>query len=540
MKKVVAMLLVFCMLFGYAAAAEESILDSAFAQGIIALLNSFDIARDMLTLNVDYQGGSVFSAKLKGRENMFDLSAAVDGNSLQAQVSDTDISVSADGMTFSLLYEDVEALINSFTSEAAPALEAYKQIFSLLLDKVIMPDVVMDYSDGTHITYSADEKTLLGRLAEFADAVLANEQYIAPVEQAIQLISSITGGEAMTLRQFREQIDAELKRLETAETDFAVAFEFITDNAFTKVDVTGEIGNSFDKYAMTWMYRNEEDAYKLDGLLWETRVMGEKTRKYEITIKTDFRGNEEENIWSLSIDHPSAGFNLEASGNMQENLGSFCFYLNHLYRPESGFMVQLDYALEDDGLMATAFVAPGRMGYYIGTLMVSEKRLNLTVKSYSGRKLFVLNLYADEQNSLKYGYMEYNPSVMNAYNYNRKAIMDSSSVTAEYDGEKLIIKSNGVTVTCTGAFESDQAYVITLKAEGESVKPEEDTAYIRFEYEGEEGNYAITGRMIEPQGTDMVKITLVCEPSEGITEYLRDKEDVIRLTPETIQMMLTQ
>lgn len=540
MKKLAALLLVCCMLFSCTAAVAENILDSAFIKGAEALLSSIDLTRDMLTLDTEYLGNSVFSAKLKGQDNLIDLSAAAGTNNVQAQISDTDLSVAVDGQTFNLKYSDVEAVIAGMSAGAGNAnLELYRKLFTLLLDKAIMPDVATDFLHGTHITYHADEKTLLARLSDFLDAVAAEEKYSAVVEQALQVISKLSCGEPMTLAQFRESLEQEKARLETRESDFAIDFEFTADRAFTKIDITGEIGTAADKYAMTWTYRNDADSYKLDGLLWETRVMGEKTRKYEITVKGDFRGNEESSLWNLSISHPSIGFNLEASGNTEGKMGSFCLYYNHLYRIETGFMVQVDYAVEDDGFIATALVTPGRMGNYIATLVAGEKQFNLTVKNYSGRKLFLLNLLADDEKNLKYGYMECQPDLLRGNPYNPR-IADTNKITAEYDGEKLVIITNGLTVTCTGEFESDRAYVITMHAEGDTVKPGQENAYIRLEHEGEEGNFSMSCKVIGPEGEVGIKATLACSPTEGITELLRDREDVIRLTPETLQTLIVQ
>ena len=538
MKKLVALILICCMLFGYAAAAEETLMESAFLNGAETLLKSIDLARDMLTLNVNVAGNSMFDAKLKQQENMVDLSVSAADATVQTQISDTDISVSANGMAFNLQYADVQALVSSLTANA-PQMEIYQEIVMLLFEKVVMPDVTMDSTDGLHITYAADEKQLLTHLDEFIDGMLADARYSAAAEQALHIITQAAGGEMMTLAQFKEEIQRELEMLDTRETDFAIAFELKADKAFTQVDVTGEIGDSRDKYAMTWTYRKEADSYQLDGLLWETRVIGEKERKYQITVNADFAGDTEQNLWSLTIDHPSVGFNLEASGNQQGKMGSFCFYFNNLYRLGDGFLVQLDYAVEDDGLIATALVTPGRLGNYVATLVLGEQQLNLTVKNTAGRKLFWLNLRADEDRQLKYGYMEYQPNPM-ANPFNTRPNAAQSKITAEYDGEKLVINQNGVTITCTGAFESDHAYVITLHAEGETVRPEENEAYIRCEYEGEEGNFAFSGRVIDPTGQDALVLRFACAPTEGMNELLREKDGVIRLTPETLQMLLQQ
>lgn len=538
MKKLVALILVCCMLFGYAAAAEETLMEAAFLNGAETLLKSIDLARDMLTLNVDVEEKSVFDARVKQQENTVDLSVSAADATVQTQISDTDISLSTNEMTFNLQYADVQALVSSLTANA-PQMEIYQEIVMLLIEKVIMPDVTMDSTNGLHITYAADGKHLLTHLDEFMDAVMADARYSAAAEQALQIIAQVAGGEMMTLAQFKEEIQREIGMLDTRETDFAIAFELTADKAFTQVDVTGEVGDSRDKYAMTWTYKKEADSYQLDGLLWETRVIGEKERKYPITVNADFTGDLEQNLWSLTIDHPSAAFNLEASGNQQGKMGSICFYYNNLYRLGDGFLIQLDYAAEDDGLIATALVTPGHLGNYIATLVLGEQQMNLTVKNNSGRKLFWLNLRADERRQLKYGYMEYQPNPM-VNPFNNRPNAPQNKITAEYDGEKLVINQNGVKITCTGAFESNHAYVITLLAEGETVPPEENTAYVRFEYEGEEGNFNFAGRVIDPTGKDALAIRFACAPTEGITELLREKDGVIRLTPETLLTLIQQ
>ncbi len=538
MKKLVALLLAVCMLFGSAAIAEKNARETAFLNNLEKLLKTVNLTRDMLTLDVDYEGSSVFSGKMKWQDQMVDLSVSAPDTNLLAQVSETDVTVRVNDSAFNLQFADVEALIAGLKPGKKFSLDIYKELALFLFQKVIMPDVTMRYSNGTHVVYKADAKQLMTRLVKFLDAVSASKRYAAPAEQLIQAIAWMAGGETMTLAEMKASAEAEIKRLETVETDFAVAFELVADKAFTKIDVTGEIGDSRDKYSMKWNYRSEGDSYKLDGLLWETRVMGEKTRKYEITVKADFRGDKEHNLWNLSVTHPSIGFNVEASGNQEGGMGSFFLAYNPMYRMQEGFIVQLDYARSDDGFIATALVTPGRLGNYSATLVAGEKQCNLTVKNSAGRKLFLLNLFANDNKKLKYGYMEYDPNPMINPFSSRPAV--TGKVTALYDGEKLVITSNGVTVTCTAAFESDHAYVITLHGEGESVKPEEDTAYIRLEYEGKKGNFIITGRVIDPTGKDLMAARFACAPTEGITEILRDWEGVVKLTPETVQMMLAR
>ncbi len=534
MKKLIALLLACCMLFGYAAYAEETVPERVFLQGAVELLESIDLLRDMVRFDVGYLGKDVFSVLVKGDENLLDASLSASDFQLQAQASQTDLSVKSDDVILNLQYADVEELLNAVLPGEASSMEIYRELAMLLYQNIIVPDMTIDSEDGLHIAYKATAEQLMEHLAAVIDLVAADERYSAAADEILQLIAVATRGEKPSLSELKEEISRSIEQIKASETDFLAAFELIADPDFTSIHVTGEIGDSSDKYAMEWTYLNEDDAYKLDGLLWETRIFGEKTRTYEITVSADFCGDWDHNSWSLSFSYPTMGIQLETNGRMEGGMGSIYINFSAPHSRYSRLLLQLDYAMGEDGLIVSAYGNPGGMGMYFASLMASEKQFDLSVRSYSGQTVFLLKLLADDNMRLKYGYMEYSQ-----FNMYQNRVDDK--ITAEFDGEKLVIHENNITITCTGAFESDHEYVITLHAEGEYVNPGEENAYIRLGYDGEEGNFSLYCKAYAPNDAEAsLSAVFSCSPTEGITALLRDDPSAIRLTPETLLTMIAQ
>lgn len=534
MKKLMAFLLACCMLFGYAAYAEETVAEQVFLQGASKLLNSIDLLRDMVRFDVNYLGKDVFSALVKGGENLLDASVSADDFHLQAQASQTDVSVKSNGVILNLQYADVEALLNTQALGMAPNMEIYGELAALLLQTIIVPDMTVDDENGLHIAYRATPEQLLEHFAAYIDLVAADKRYSAAADELLQMIAVAVKGEKPSLSDLKAEIERALEQVKASETDFVAAFDLNANADFTNIHVTGEIGDSSDQFAMEWTYRNEGDNHKLDGLLWENKVLGEKTKKYEITVSAFFGGNSDHNSWSIAVSAPAMGFELNADGRMERGMGSVWVNYTSLYSRYRRFLLQLDYAVGEDGLIVSGYCNPVGTAMYYASLMASEKQFDLSVRSSTGQALLLLKLLA-EDGRLKYGYMEYSP-----FNMYQNRLGDNKT-TMEFDGEKLVIQASNITVTCTGAFASDHEYVITLHAEGESVRPEEDTAYIRLGYDGEEGNFSLYCKVYGPnEEAPSFSAVFSCVPTEGIAAILRDDPAAIRLTPETLLTMLAQ
>ena len=136
MKRLAAIFLVFCLLLSGVSVAEEVAKEQRFLSGLLALLQSVDLSRDMLTLNADYEGRNVFSGKLKGQDGVTDLSISAEGLALQAQLSEEEIAASLNGNTAVLRFEDVRALAGTAQAALAglsPEMENIQALLQLFL-----------------------------------------------------------------------------------------------------------------------------------------------------------------------------------------------------------------------------------------------------------------------------------------------------------------------------------------------------------------------------------------------------------------------
>lgn len=527
MKRMIALLLIACMLLGSAAFAEEAVTEKLFLDGLTGLLSRISLERDMVTLRADYENDTVFDASLKQQDKLVDIALTVAGTAIQAQISDTDITVAADGTTANLQYSDVEALWNRIMEivSARQGDAALLQELALLFwETVIQPDLTIDQTAGLHVSYAATGKMLLERLSAFGDAVLTTEKYDALLEQLLGYVALLSRETMPSVAELKETWPTAKKDLAAMETDFEAAFELTV--AENRIDAAAHLGDSSEQYETTWALDREGDEYALDGRLAQIKNDSEKTRISEIIVTGSLIGDGEANLWKLSIQAPSSlGFALTADGSATEKNGTVHFVLSNYYNRMYSFTLYANYAIDDDMFTAMAYIGPGRGTPFIADLQINEKQCNLSVNHYTGQKLLTLNLLADDHRQLRRAYLEYSQNPRDKF-------------TLLYDGEKAVIESNGVTVTCTGAFESDHAYVITMHAEGEYVAPEEDTAFIRLEYAGEEGNFTVSGKVIAPDKTEPVAVELICKPTEPIDPILREQENVIHLTPDLLQTML--
>ena len=529
MKRIIALLLTACMLLGSAAFAEEAVTEKLFLDGLTGLLSHINLERDMVTLRADYQNDTVFDASLKQQDKLVDLALTVAGTAVQAQISDTDITVAANGTTVNLQYADVEALWNRIM-ETVSARQGdaalLQELAQLFWETVIQPDLTIDQAAGLHVSYAATGKVLLERLSAFGDAVLTAEKYDALLERLLGDIALLTQQTMPSVAEMKATWQSAKEELAAVETDFEAAFELTV--AENRIDLSAHVGDSSELYETAWALTREGDEYTLDGRVARTQNYGEKTSVSEITVTGSLIGDGEANLWKLSVQAPrSLGFALTADGSATEKNGTVHFVLSNYYNRTYSFTLYANYAIDDDAFTAMAYIGPGRATPFVVDLQINEKQCNLSVNHYTGQKLFTLNLLADDRRQLRRAYLEYSQNPRDKF-------------TLLYDGEKVIIESNGVTVTCTGAFESDHAYVITMHAEGEYVTPEEDTAFIRLEYAGEEGNFTVNGKVIAPDKTEPVAVELICKPTEPIDPILREQDHVIRLTPDLLQTMLMQ
>ena len=544
MKRLAAIFLVFCLLLSGVSVAEEVAKEQRFLSGLLALLQSVDLSRDMLTLSADYEGRNVFSGKLKGQDGVTDLSISAEGLALQAQLSEEEIAASLNGNTAVLRFEEVRALAG--TAQAAlsglsPEMENIQALLQLFLEKVILPDTSIVQEPSFRIAYQAPLSTIVKRLADFGDAVFEQDQFEGTYEKLVGLIGPYLKQELPEYAQLKAawpQIREELLEEDTEDLEAALVLAQ-EDRALT---LEGHFGNADRMYEASFALTQGNERFDLTGSLSERIQSGELTRTSGIEVSGWFTGDAQDNAFHLKAKETADmgfAYDLTVDGSMAQRHGTLKVALDRnliragrpvpagIQQSMSVFFLNAHYALLDDGLSAMAYVglANGRSVPFLVDLLVSKGQFSLNVTNYNAIPLFGLKLIGNERDGLKQLEFLYRQNVRN-------------TITASYDGEKAVIQTNGLTITCTGAFEADNAWVLTLRAEGDTVQPGQEEAYIRLEYEGEEGQFSLRGRAIGPDGSEYVSASLLCQPTEGVDTLLREREDAVLLTPETILSMI--
>ena len=544
MKRLAAIFLVFCLLLSGVSVAEEAAKEQRFLSGLLALLQSVDLSRDMLTLSADYEGRNVFSGKLKGQDGVTDLSISAEGLALQAQLSEEEIAASLNGSTAVLRFEEVRALAGSAQaalSGLSPEMENIQALLQLFLEKVILPDTSIVQEPSFRIAYQAPLGTVVKRLADFGDAVFEQDQFEGTYEKLLGLIGPYLKQELPEYAQLKAawpQIREELlaEDTEDLEASLVLAQE---DRALT---LEGHFGNADRMYQASFALTQGNERFDLTGSLSERTQSGELTRTSGIEVSGWFTGDAHDNAFHLKAKENADmafAYDLTVDGSMAQRHGTLKVALDRnliragrpvpagIQQSMSVFFLNAHYALLDDGLSAMAYVglANGRSVPFLVDLLVSKGQFSLNVTNYNAIPLFGLKLIGSETDGLKQLEFLYRQNVRN-------------TITASYDGEKAVIQTNGLTITCTGAFEADNVWVLTLRAEGETVQPGQEEAHIRLEYEGEEGQFSLRGRGIGPDGSEYFSASLLCQPTEGVDTLLREQEDAVLLTPETILSMI--
>ena len=544
MKRLAAIFLVFCLLLSGVSVAEEVAKEQRFLSGLLALLQSVDLSRDMLTLSADYEGRNVFSGKLKGQDGVTDLSISAEGLALQAQLSEEEIAASLNGNTAVLRFEEVRALAG--TAQAAlsglsPEMENIQALLQLFLEKVILPDTSIVQEPSFRIAYQAPLSTVVKRLADFGDAVFEQDQFEGTYEKLVGLIGPYLKQELPEYAQLKAawpQIREELLAEDTEDLEAALVLAQ-EDRALT---LEGHFGNAGRMYEVSFALTQGNERFDLTGSLSERIQSGELTRTSGIEVSGWFTGDAQDNAFHLKAKETADmafAYDLTVDGSMAQRHGTLKVALDRnliragrpvpagIQQSMSVFFLNAHYALLDDGLSAMAYVglANGRSVPFLVDLLVSKGQFSLNVTNYSAVPLFGLKLIGSETDGLKQLEFLYRQNVRN-------------TITASYDGEKAVIQTNGLTITCTGAFEADNVWVLTLRAEGETVQPGQEEAHIRLEYEGEEGQFSLRGRGIAPDGSEYFSASLLCQPTEGVSTLLREQEDAVHLTPETLLSLI--
>ena len=265
MKRLAAMILVFCLLLSGASVAEEALKEQTFLSGLLTLLQSVDLSRDMLTLSAAYEGRTVFSGKLKGQDGVTDLSVSAGETALQAQLSGEEIAASLNGKTAVLRFEDVRALAGAAQaalSGLSPEAENVKALLQLFLQKVILPDTAIAQEPYLRIAYQAPLSTVVKRLADFGDAVFEQDQFDGTLEKLLGLIGPYIGQELPEFAQLKAawpQIREELLAEEPDNTEAALVLAQ-EDRGLT---LEGHFGNADRMYEASFALTQGDGRFDL-------------------------------------------------------------------------------------------------------------------------------------------------------------------------------------------------------------------------------------------------------------------------------------
>ncbi len=546
MKRIIAILLCLVMaLSGLTALAEEVSNEQAFKEGLMNLVNSF-AEGDQLDYEFDEMGQPKAKYSLKTASGLYELLLTIPGTveGLQMQFNEEGVYVAMGAAAFHLAFENIQsiamALVESVSEfgaanmppELAAAMqkideEVLNEIMEKLAQRLMAGMKVEGSEDGVTYTYEATGKELLETVAAFGDEVFADEKYAETASNAIIAALIVSDGSAEGLPTAEELIAAwpALKeQLLAADTqDFAVALSVFVSNDSTRLDIDGCAGVPADLYLMKWNYLfdQEKGEFTLDGKLTERiqRSADAEATDYDIDIHANLKQSGSIAEYVFTIDYPTAGFALKLNGMSMGPMGKMDLEVTR--RNRKFLTGSLNYALSDDGISLDGEVATMRGGTYKASLLASSQHLNVKA-SQNGRDVFAADLYMDEYGTVT------------------AATVETPAFKAEYDGEKLVITTpDGMTVTCTAAYESPNAFVITMQAEGENVQEGQDKAYIRCEYEGEPHNWNMKTALIIPDGTELYTVTTAVAPGEPLVPIAEAyAETLTEIDAEFVKMLV--
>ncbi len=506
MRKLLSCILILAMLVTSAAAEE------AYVNGLVGLLESIQLPRDRVTVKMTAE--ETLQAVVQGEEGMTDLSLDAGGSRLQLQVMEDQIYLGVDGMVLNLKYADLQSMLTPKVD-----LNLIGRLLELAAKWLINPYAKTDLQDGLQVTYEATGEQLAEGLTGLIDDVLHDEAYTGALTEFLNLLSRLSGETMPTVDQLIEAWQAEKEDLKKEVPDFHVSFRLHINDSFTEILCSGEIGTSSNLYLMDWNAQFKDDCATVDGKLTQRLQTASGTRDYDVPVSLTYNRG----VWSFDVENPNRPYSLHAEGSLSE--GGSRFTVTARRGKIVSDLIQGNVALNEDSCSAMISVMNRRQVPYVISAVVDERLIDISVTLQNGQRPFAVKL-VQEKGDLAYGCLEFEQY--------------GEAYTLVYDGEKAVLRTDSLNVIITGAFESDHVYVLTLHPEFPK-EPEriEKDAYVRLEYEGAEGNFVVTGKVIDPEGTTIFEGQLKCEPASDIPEKLSEAEGVIELTPEMLLQMLT-
>ena len=549
MKKLFAILICLSMMLSALPVFGETVSnEEAFIGGLTGLMNSFDIQRDQLAYSATSGGEIIAAETVKFDGNLFEFFVAApqlpDG--VTVQFNNEEIYAALSGTAFHLRFEEIPVILQSLVAtmsqyvpqeyfEAVQKIDPDKlaEMGQLLLQRVMMNLKSEMTEDGMVISYEATGKDMLGMLASFVDDVLANEEYADTVKGLVTIglfaAQNTSGSSDMPSADDLINGWPMIKQsLLSMETDFSFSAKLFMSNDGTAYTFECSAGVPANTISAKWDLKAdmENGVISLDGKITQTiqYTADSEAQADSIDIHADVTQVGSMTSFNFTVDYPSQYLNLKLTGTDMGGAGKASLTVSMAGR--SVFDANVIYAVSQDGLSIQAECSNMYQETYAAELTAAADRFILKATE-NGELALAAEAYLDDYGNVT------------------SARLETADLKAEYDGEKLVVVYEGVTVTCTGEFESANAYVITMKAEGEHVEPDQDTAWIRVEYEGVEGNWALCAYVVEPAGSEIFRLDYVVTPTEPVVPLSETYADTLMeidaaFVNQMVTMLLSQ
>ena len=550
MKRIFALLLAAVMLSCTFATAEESVPEAPFQEAFFSqldqLLAAFDPTRgDQAALAVSASGQEAASLLLKGAENLVDLTVKIPSdemNDVELQFTPEEAYFASAGTVMGLRYADFPAIVQaaarsvlrtrgiSLDPDAFAAIDkdALQELFQLLVQTAVMKHVTIHTAgDSTILHYAASGSDLLADLCEFTEQVLPEEKYRPLLEQLWTMTGKLSSGtDFPDLEEAIAMWPEAKEKLLAVETEFYLNLE-ASVRGYGQIAVTGETGVPEHLILVDSALNFDPGKGKLaaDVRLTERWIHeidgGTDVRNYDMQVKGSIIHRDGGALWSLHIDYPypmgrfgslilnpyRSNLVLNMNGSHLENAGRITMDMN---TGRNSYEGELYYELDEDGFVSDLQVTDARGRETAVALDASNGKLGSFSFTHGYSREYAMRMLMDR-------------------------LPTEPLLSVKYDGEQVIIVQDDVTIRCTGEFESDRAYLITLTPEGEHID-DPSPAYIRVTYEGQEDDWNLRAVVIDPTGSEYASATLVVSPADPV-ERLSGAEGLTMLTPELVEQL---
>ena len=260
----------------------------------------------------------------------------------------------------------------------------------------------------------------------------------------------------------------------------------------------------------------------VDIKLTEQWVLEGDTQSYDMQVKYSIISREGGVLWSLNLDYPYPivrtpnlflnpyrhYFVLKMNGSHLNNAGRITMEMKSR---ANSYDAEMNYELDENSLVTDFAVSDARGKETTLALDMADGKLDRFSLSYGYSREYALRMLTNSR-------------------------LTEPLFSVESDGKQVIIVQDGVTIRCTGEFESDREYLMTMTPEGKDLG-ETGPAYIRLAYDGEEGDWTLHAAVIDPEGSEYASAMLAIRHADSV-ERLSDAKELMMLTPELAEQLI--